>query len=185
MSPQEEIKWYPMRVTYNRVEKIKKLLDEKKIENFLPMCHKKEQEGGDNNAGKLTPAFRNLIFIHSSMSVIISLKHGWEEFEPLRFMVRKSVISGLNSVIYINDEDMDNFLRVATITDEDSVFFLEDSDFLRKPGKRVRVTEGDFADVEGVIKRIKGNKRVVVQLEGVASVAIAFVPSKFLESIDN
>jgi len=184
MSPQEEVRWYPMRVTYNRVEKIKERLDKEKIQNFLPLCYRKVMMSDGYVVRKLVPAFKNLIFIHSSMSVIMSLKHGWEEFEPLRFMVRKSVINGSNSVIFVNDRDMDNFLRVATIMD-DRVLFLEDSDFLRKPGKRVRITEGYFADVEGVIKRIEGNKRVVVQLEGIASVAIAFVPARFLEPIDS
>ena len=32
-----EIHWYPMRITYNREMKIKSLLDELNIENFVPM----------------------------------------------------------------------------------------------------------------------------------------------------
>ena len=35
------------------------------------------------------------------------------------------------------------------------------------------------------LKRIKRNKHVVVQLEGIAAVAIAFVPASYLREIDD
>jgi transcription antitermination factor NusG len=56
------------------------------------------------------------------------------------------------------------------------VVFLEDTDYLRSVGQRVRVAEGKFAGVEGVVKRIKSNKCVVVRLEGIAAVAILRFP---------
>lgn len=77
---------------------------------------------------------------------------------------------------------MDNFLRVATIQDE-SVMFLENNDFINKIGKKVRITAGFFKDVEGEIKRIKKNKYVVVQIKGVAAVAITYVPVAFIQEI--
>jgi len=47
------------------------------------------------------------------------------------------------------------------------------------------VTDGDFAGVEGTIKRVKKNKCVVVQIENVAAVAIAFLPAAFLETLED
>lgn len=85
-------------------------------------------------------------------------------------------------IMVVPDRQMDNFLRVARMQDE-SVMFLEYSDFIRKVGKRVRIKAGTFTGVEGVVKRIKNNKHVVVQIEGVAAVAITFVPPAFLELI--
>jgi transcription antitermination factor NusG len=78
---------------------------------------------------------------------------------------------------------MDNFMRVASVAD-DRVFFIENLDFAGKPGQHVRVVDGDFAGVEGIIKRVKKNKRVVVQIEHVAAVAIAFLPSAYIEILD-
>ena len=77
---------------------------------------------------------------------------------------------------------MENFMRVAS-AESDNVIFLDYKDFIGKEGKRVRINEGTFAGVEGVIKRIKKNTHVVVQIEGVAAVAIAFVPSSYLSII--
>ena len=47
------------------------------------------------------------------------------------------------------------------------------------------MVEGDFAGVEGTIKRVKKNKCVVVQIENVAAVAIAFLPAAFLLPLDD
>ena len=75
---------------------------------------------------------------------------------------------------------MEDFIRISSIHD-DRVMFLEYNDYLRHVGKRVRIIEGQFAGVEGVIKRIKNNRRVVVQIEGIAAVAITYVPTRALE----
>lgn len=74
-------------------------------------------------------------------------------------------------------------MRVASV-ETDDVMFLDCSDYICRVGKRVRIVEGAFAGVEGVIKRIKNNKHVVVQVEGLAAVAITFVPPSLLQPID-
>jgi transcription antitermination factor NusG len=59
------------------------------------------------------------------------------------------------------------------------------SDYLDKQGKRVRIIDGNFAGVEGVIKRIKRDRIVVVLLKGIAAVAITQLPPSFIELIDD
>ena len=73
-------------------------------------------------------------------------------------------------------------MRVAKVTD-DSVMFLDEETVVGKEGKRVRIMGGVFEGVEGVIRRVKRCKRVVVELDGIASVAIAFVPAGLLKEI--
>lgn len=69
---------------------------------------------------------------------------------------------------------IENFMRVASRTD-DSVMFLDNETVVGKEGKRVEIMGGAFEGVTGVIRRVKRCKRVVVEIEGVASVAIAWV----------
>ena len=52
-----------------------------------------------------------------------------------------------------------------------------------KEGKRVEIMGGAFEGVTGVIRRVKRCKRVVVEIESVASVAIAYVPVVMLREI--
>lgn len=103
-------------------------------------------------------------------------------------MTRPVPVSGdvglKREIIRVPDRQMEDFMRVASI-DDDRVMFLDYNDFVAGPGRRVKVTEGFFAGVEGTVKRIKNNRHVVVQIEGVAAVAIAYVPAKCLVSVES
>ena len=61
--------------------------------------------------------------------------------------------------------------------------FLDERSVVGKEGKRVRIMGGAFEGVEGVIRRVKRCKRVVVEIEGVMSVAIAWVPVEWLGEV--
>ena len=162
---------------------MKKLLDELEIENFLPMRFDYVKTSAGKKK-KMVPAIRNLIFVRTSQAALTELKTTKADFEPLRYMMRKSHSTGQSEIIHVPDTEMNNFMRVASVND-DRVMILDNNDFISKIGKRVEVTEGYFAGVEGVIKRIKRNKHVVVQIDGVAAVAITFVPARCLAFIDN
>ena len=172
-----------MRVTYNRELKIKDHLDQLSIENYIPM-HYELVGNGEDRALRRVPAIHNLIFVRLSQEELTDLKMTRRELEPLRYMRRpKEGNSEAQEIIRVPDRQMENFMRVASAEDE-RVMYLKCTNFLEKVGQRVKVTNGYFAGVEGVIKRIKNNRRVVVQINGVAAVAIAHVPSDYLMAID-
>jgi hypothetical protein len=177
--------WFPMRVTYARELIAKQFLDSIGVECFIPM-HYELVEGHHPRTQKLCPAVRNLIFVRSTQEQITEMKMTRREMAPVRYMMRPvrdekgNVVR--HEIIIVPDHQMENFLRVASVSD-DRIFFLDNLRFAGRPGQRVRVTAGDFAGVEGIIKRVKKSKRVVVQIEHVAAVAIAFLPSAYLEPI--
>lgn len=174
--------WYPMRVTYGREVKVKEALDNLGIENFLPMHYELVDPGDGNKRRMLVPAIHNLIFVHDSREDITRLKTTKREFQPLRYITKCFAESIDDNILTVPDSQMQNFIRVASVQD-DSVMFLETGDYINKIGQRVQITEGYFAGVEGVVKRIKKNKHVVVQLEGLAAVAITYVPATCLREI--
>ena len=132
---------------------------------------------------ELVPAINNLIFVRSTQERISGLKVSNEVLEPLRYMMDRTA-SREHAIMTVGDREMENFMRVASRTD-DSVMFLDEETVVGKEGKRVEIMGGAFEGVTGVIRRIKRCKRVVVELEGIASVAIAFVPVTLLKFIDN
>ncbi len=177
------LKWFPMRVTYHRELKVKAELDILGIENFVPMHYEvvKTRKGARK---MLVPAIHNLIFIHSTQEAVTHLKTTRKGCEPLRYMMRP--VAGNRTqkeIMTVPDREMENFIRVASVQD-DSVMFLDYKDFIGKEGSRVRIMGGTFAGVEGIIKRIKKNKHVVVQIEGIAAVAVTFVPPSLLQPAD-
>ena len=175
--------WYPMRVTYGREVKVKEALDTLGIENFLPMHYELVDPGDGNKKRMLVPAIHNLIFIHDSREDITLLKTTRREFQPLRYITKHFAESVADNILTVPETQMRNFMRVASVQD-DSVMFLDNSDYLNRVGRRVLITEGYFAGVEGIIKRIKKNKHVVVQLEGLAAVAVTYVPASCLRTLD-
>ena len=176
--------WFPMRVTYQREMKVKAELDRQGIENFVPMRYKvvESQNNGDTELRRvLVPAINNLIFVRSTQERVSELKRTNEVLEPLRYMMDHTAARE-HAIMTVADGEMENFMRVASRTD-DSVMFLDDETVLGKEGKRVEIMGGAFEGVTGVIRRVKRCKRVVVEIEGVASVAIAYVPAEVLKVI--
>ena len=176
--------WFPMRVTYQREMKVKAQLDRLGIENFVPMRYKvvESQNDGDTELRRvLVPAINNLIFVRSTQERVSELKRRNEVLEPLRYMMDHTAASE-HSIMTVADRKMENFMRVASRTD-DSVMFLDNETVVGKEGKRVEIMGGAFEGVTGVIRRVKRCKRVVVEIEGGASVAIAYVPAEVLKEI--
>ena len=176
--------WFPMRVTYHREMKVKVELDRLGIENFVPMRYKvvESQNDGDTELQRvLVPAISNLIFVRSTQERMSELKRRNEVLEPLRYMMDHTA-TGEHAIMMVADREMKNFMRVASRTD-DSVMFLDNETIVGKEGKRVEIMGGAFEGVTGVIRRVKRCKRVVVAIEGVASVAVAYVPAGVLKVI--
>ena len=184
--------WFPMRVTYQREMKVKAELDRLGIECFVPMRYKvvelpfeklRIRNGGDTELRReLVPAINNLIFVRSTQERISGLKASNEVLEPLRYIMDRTA-SREHAIMTVGNREMENFMRVASRTD-DSVMFLNEESVVGKEGKRVMITGGTFEGVTGVVRRVKRCKRVVVELEGIASVAIAFVPAGVLKEIE-
>lgn len=173
-----KMEWYAMRVTYSRELKVQAALRQFDIESFVPM-RQGVIYGKEGPHYGLVPAIHNLIFVRSTQSRLTELKRGREELSSLRYMTRPKAGNNADTeIIIVSDRAMENFMRVASVTD-DRVMFL-DSCSDERVGQRVRVMDGYFAGVEGIIRRIKKNKRVVVSIEGCASVAIAYVPRQSL-----
>lgn len=135
----------------------------------------------ENPHRELVPAINNLIFVHSTLTRVSELKQSNEVLEPLRYMMDHTV-SRDHVIMTVPDRQMENFMRVALRTDN-SVMFLDADTVVGKEGKHVEIMGGAFEGVSGVIRRVKRCKRVVVELEGIASVAIAYVPAVLLKEI--
>lgn len=84
----------------------------------------------------------------------------------------------------IDEKQMRNFMLV-TSAPEECLIHLDEVDRKFLMGQRVRVTGGVFEGAEGVVKRIKGDRRLIVSITGIACVATSFIHPSLLESIDD
>ena len=54
-----------------------------------------------------------------------------------------------------------------------------------KAGEKVRIIEGDFKGVVGIVARFRGQQRVGIVLDGLLTAVTAYIPNAFLEKIDS
>ena len=167
-----ELHWYVAN-TCRQEKKIKQRLDSMGIENFIPFQQNARKIHGVDKLIEV-PVIPNLVFIHTTFKSCMSL------IQEYAFDMR-----------YLRDRETGNFLIVPDKQMNDFMFLLDFSKEMvevvnenLKKGDKVRVIKGDFAGIEGELIRVKGHKRVVVRLEGVVSLATAYIPGSFLEKIE-
>lgn len=170
--------WFAMRVTYGRELKIQTAL-ESKFRTYVPKCYKIVQRFGQRKY-ELTSAISNLLFIYGTEDAIKHLKQTNEVMsECLRFIMDAST----QKPMVVKDKQMEDFIRVSALPAEQQLAInIEDGKALH--GKRVRIIEGDLAGVEGIIMRIQGNKKVVVNVGQLIAVGITFIPPSWLIKIE-
>ena len=167
--------WYAIRVTYNRELKVKEDLDARQIRCFVPMQYRREERNGVM-VKRLVPSVHNLIFINLTPSEMKEYKETTQL--PIRYIMNRET----RKPITVPDREMENFIKVAGTYEEKLIYLdAEPGDFTR--GERVRIIGGMFAGAEGVFVRFKGDRRVVVNIEGIIAVATTFVHPSMMEKI--
>ena len=164
--------WYAAKVRYQTERKVKSWLDDQAIENFIPFRTVLVERNG-RRIERERPIVPGLLFIRTSYQTACTLPNESKE-----------------KLVYLRNFENHQLLTVPDKQMEDFMFLLDLSESTMrivntnlKRGDHVRVIKGDFAGIEGELIRIKGHKRVVVRLEGLFSLATAYIPSAYLEII--
>lgn len=84
----------------------------------------------------------------------------------------------------IPDAEMDNFRMVIGRLEGQDLHPIEVYDRKFLEGQKVRVLDGPLKGAVGVVKRIKGDRRLVVSISGIAAVATSYVSPEMLESVE-
>ena len=159
----KDLNWYAVKISTGRPE-ILRYLDSHRIEHFTPAVDGK-------------PLFQSLFFLRCSSQEILIVKEDWyRQMMVYRDAERKAPQA-------IPDSEMENFRKYLDILGQEIIpLKIEDRSFLK--GQTVRVLDGPFKGVTGVIKRVKGDRRLVVSIAGVAAYATSYIPQEFLEVIE-
>lgn len=176
---EEPMRWYAMSVPYNRVLRVKSMLDEKQISCFVPMRYEVRTVRG-RKMRLYVPAVSNLIFVHTTDSCLKLFK---QTTTFLQYLVYK--VDGVSHKIIVPDAQMEQFMRVCRTNDEHLIYLKPEEINLSK-GTRVRILGGIFNGVEGIFVKVKGkrNRRVVVLIDHVSAIAVSEVSPDLIEIIN-
>jgi transcription antitermination factor NusG len=139
------------------------------------MCQKTVEKNGQKKK-VLVPAISNLCFVKSSYLDLRSFMDSLGEANPARFIWDKST----RKPLVVPDKQMLDFMKISLSMSDEVIYLNEVSDKLRE-GQKVRVKEGPFKGVEGVVVRIRKSRRVMVELPGMFAITTNYVPVTDLE----
>lgn len=163
---------------YNRLVEVDNDLVKFGVETFVPMTTTFVKRPDGKKVKTRRPLIGSLMFFNSTYEKAMEIDRNM----------------GGRAMVYCRPEpprrpapipisEMTVFRLVASAEDSELEYLGNDT-ARYSVGQQVRVTDGTFAGAEGRICRIKGNRRLVVTIDGVCAVATAYIPSCFLQKIE-
>lgn len=175
MATDEEIHWYALKVFFNRVSFIEHEFKSAGYETYYAKkaveCHK---EGALFYVYK--PLVASLLFVRCTSAYLMKYKQAQDDF----FMYYNKV--GTNQPEAVPDNEMKQFILVTSVLDTGLEYLGRDAPQYHI-GDRVRVINGIYKGTEGIIKRIKKDRRLIVTVSGVAVLATSFIHPSFLQKL--
>ena len=159
--------WFAMRIFNNRILRIKEEWEQKGARTYMAV------KTTDKRTVQLAPS---LLFVRTTPDALKAFKQ--DHFSEI-MLYRKPEST---QPAPIDDREMEMFVLVTSALDgRDVEVTTQTFDF--KPGEKVRVIEGPFKGAEGIIRRIKKDRKLLVTVNGVVAVAVSHIPGQFLERI--
>ena len=174
-----------LRVSYGRAEKANEILKAKGIETHLPL-HTIYKEVDGKRKKERVPMLPNFLFVHTTLSILESQLKLSPDFRFISFYYDhfNKKPDGKNPPLIVPTECMDNFIKLTSIDDE-HILLIDEINGTYKQGDYVRIIDGPFKGIEGRVTKITGQKRVIVELPGLCSVATAYIPKAFLLQLEH
>ena len=185
-------KWYALKVHFNRIAPVLEYLEGKRerdlegergkdlegecgVRCFVPM-HTVEKYTGGKLEYSREQLVKSLLFVQCTPETLSRTRAKFSgQLTPYYDSVE-------GKYLVIPDRQMDAFIALCDFKDSGLEYLGQDEGKYHL-GDRVRVTEGVFKGLEGHIKRIRHDRRLVVTIDGIAAFATGFIPPAFLEVI--
>jgi transcription elongation factor/antiterminator RfaH len=160
--------WYALYTRPRHEKKVYDLLVGKRVEAFLPMVQKIRQ-WKDRKKKIEVPLFTSYVFVHIDLG---------ERFEALRTHGVVRLVSFSGKPAAIPDWQIQQLQQVIEYPET-----LQLENYLRE-GDWVEVTTGPFKGIKGILKEIRGETRVVINVEGIYQSASFVIDKGLVEKID-
>ncbi|MBD5387048.1 hypothetical protein HDR70_04070 [bacterium] len=167
-------RWYALKAA--RPVALAAALEERGVEIYLPMETVRKPDG----TVKKKPLIPKLLFINSAPEKAGELE---SESRAVEGDLHPFWIYRYRNSREIQPIGEAEFRLFRLLTAEDSMKceIYRKNEF--KVGDRLRVKSGPFAGYEGYARRIKKNKHIVVEIEGLCAIALPFIHPDLLEKI--
>lgn len=182
-SNDESCHWYALRTTYGRERKAYEYLLEHDVEVYCPTLTSVKMVGGKRVKVEES-RIPNIFFAHGTEEEIKAYVYDNVNLPYLRFYCRRIIVDHriVNEPVMVPDSQMKS-LKIICASESDDIVATTGEIERFKQGQKVRITEGKFKGVEGVVARYQSQQRVGIIIGGLLTVCTAYVPSGFIEII--
>ena len=154
------VNWYVMRTKPRQEKAVRTELQSFGVELYLPTTTDFHYYGHGRKKKIESPVLPSMVFVHveaeDRFAVVNNLKH------EVRYLVDRNT----NSSMVVSDKQMQDFMRVCNTPEVK----LECVEFA--VGDKVTISGGAFDGLQGVVSSIKGQKRFIIVLDGIANIAV-------------
>ena len=180
----EEPHWYVLRVTYGREKRAYDYLIDNGVEAYYPTIATVKIIDGRRRK-VLESRLPNIFFARGTEEVIKSFVYDNVNLPFLRFYYRYYLLDNARQKepLIVPDYQMES-LKIICAAEEKEVLILPYNVQKFSTGQKVRIIDGEFKNVEGRVARFQKQQRVGIVIEGLLTVATAYIPSAFLQAID-
>lgn len=174
--------WFALRTTYGREKKAYDYLISKNIVAFYPTLKNiKLVDGKRINIEE--SRIPNIFFAYGTEEELKAFVYDNVNLPFLRFYYRhKHVGKKIVKVPLVVPDNQMNSLKIICAADSDDVVVSTEEIAKFKQGQKVRITDGKFKGVMGMVARYHSQQRVGIIIDGLLTVCTAFVPSAFIEN---
>lgn len=182
----EELHWYALRAFRGRVQKVRQAAEKAGYKTYVAMRREVIEQNG-HKTSKDVQLIPQLLFVCCSSDWLMKYKYQEEhvnEFMIYSHKVKNNIGAEVLEPAPIPEKEMECFMFVTSTNNGEDISYYGESMPEFSEGERVRVTDGIYKGAEGIVKRIKRDRKLLVAVEGVAVVAISNIPMAYLEKID-
>ncbi|KAB4456831.1 UpxY family transcription antiterminator [Bacteroides thetaiotaomicron] len=182
--PKDVPHWYALRVTYGREKKAYDYLVGKHVEAYYPTITTIKIVDGKRKSVEES-RLPNIFFARGTEEEIKSFVYDNVNLPHLRFYYRHFHEGArvVKEPLIVPDNQIESLKIICASEAEDIILVPSDVHKFKK-GQTVRIIDGAFKGVIGKVARYHGQQRVAVIIDGLLTIASAYVPSAFIINVE-
>lgn len=171
---EEKENWYAVR-TLRPLQAVE-VLEERGVETYIALV---PESVGERKRPR--PLISRLFFLHLNSAAALEIEKKSREAGgelPPMWIYRYATGGKIQPI----SEKEFRLFRLLTTTDSTRCEIYRKEEY--RVGDRVRVIAGPFAGYEGYARRIRRNKHIVVEIEGICAIALPYIHPDNLERVE-
>lgn len=177
--------WYALRTTYSREQQAYDYITAHGGTAYLPTINVHKEVDG-KHVTKRESRIPNILFAYGTLQEIQHFVYDNINLPYLRFYYTQERFNGniVRRPLIVPERQMES-LRILCAIDDGNIALVPQTDTHFHKGQEVRITQGRFAGITGRVARYQGQQRVAVIIDGLITIATAYIPTAFLIPIND